>query len=183
MRSPSICSRLAPIYEPFSSCSEWRHTANEQPTEVRITYRFHPRFGETVFIRRCLERGGIEYFVVHQPDGSFACLPAWMMQPSASRFEICDKPNFSLDILRSLRAQVDDLLGFLLSESKTERADNDAPNKNLQRSLFDEERPRIELRPVQRAELATVVEALLREIAAALVNAKRGESDHEQDHS
>ena len=55
-------------------------------------------------------------------------------------------------------------------------------NKNLQRSLFDEERPRIELRPVERAELATVVEALLREIAAALVNAKRGESDHEQDH-
>jgi hypothetical protein len=56
-------------------------------------------------------------------------------------------------------------------------------NENLQRSLFDEERPRIELRPVQRAVLATVVEALLREIAAALVNAKRGESDHEQDHS
>ena len=56
-------------------------------------------------------------------------------------------------------------------------------NENLQRSLFDEERPRIELRPVQRAKLATVVEALLREIAAALVNAKRGESDHEQDHS
>ena len=55
-------------------------------------------------------------------------------------------------------------------------------NENLQRSLFDEERPRIELRPAQRAELATVVEALLREIAAALVNAKRGESDHEQDH-
>jgi len=56
-------------------------------------------------------------------------------------------------------------------------------NENLQRSLFDEERPHIELRPVQRAELATVVEALLREIAAALINAKRGESDHEQDHS
>jgi hypothetical protein len=34
-----------------------------------------------------------------------------------------------------------------------------------------------------RAELAAVVEALLREIAAALVNTKRGESDHEQDHS
>jgi hypothetical protein len=115
--------------ERFKCYSEWRHTANEQPTEVRITYRFHPRFGETVFIRRCLERGGIEYFVVHQPDGSFACLPAWMMQPSASRFEICDKPNFSLDILRSLRAQVDDLLGFLLSESKTERTDNDAPKQ------------------------------------------------------
>ena len=55
--------------------------------------------------------------------------------------------------------------------------------ENLQRSLFDEERPRIELRPAQRAELVAGVEALLREIAAALVNAKRGESDHEQDHS
>ena len=56
-------------------------------------------------------------------------------------------------------------------------------SENLQRSLFDEERPRVELRPAQRAELATVVQALLREIAAALVDAKRGESDHEQDHS
>jgi hypothetical protein len=56
-------------------------------------------------------------------------------------------------------------------------------SENLQQSLFDEERARIELRPTQRAELATVVEVLLREIAAALVNAKRGESDHEQDHS
>ena len=56
-------------------------------------------------------------------------------------------------------------------------------NENLQRGLFDEEGPRIELRPAQRAELATVIEALLREIAAALANAKRGESDHEQDHS
>jgi hypothetical protein len=50
-------------------------------------------------------------------------------------------------------------------------------NENLQRGLFDEERPRIELRPTQRAELAAAVEALLREIAAALVNAKREESD------
>jgi hypothetical protein len=56
-------------------------------------------------------------------------------------------------------------------------------NENLQRSLFDEEGPRIELRSARRAELVTVVEALLREIAAALVNAKRGESDYEQDHS
>jgi hypothetical protein len=55
-------------------------------------------------------------------------------------------------------------------------------SENLQPSLFDEERPRVELRPDQRTELATVVEALLREIAAALVNAKRGGSDHEQDH-
>jgi hypothetical protein len=48
-------------------------------------------------------------------------------------------------------------------------------DENLQRSLFEE--PRIELQPAQRTELAAALEALLREIAAALVNAKRGESD------
>jgi hypothetical protein len=31
--------------------SERRHTAREQQTEARITYRFHPRFGETVSVR------------------------------------------------------------------------------------------------------------------------------------
>jgi len=55
-------------------------------------------------------------------------------------------------------------------------------SENLQRSLFDEEGPRIELRPTQRAELEAAVEALLREIAAALVDAKRRENDHEQNH-
>lgn len=41
-------------------------------------------------------------------------------------------------------------------------------SENLQPSLFDEETPRIELRAAQRVELAALVEALLREIAAAL---------------
>ena len=53
-------------------------------------------------------------------------------------------------------------------------------SKDLQPSLFEE--PRIELRPAQRAQLATVVKALLREIAAALVAAKRRENDHEQNY-
>jgi hypothetical protein len=42
--------------------------------EARITYRFHPRFGEVVQIRRRLESGGVEFVVVLQPDGSFASL-------------------------------------------------------------------------------------------------------------
>src|SRR6266853_3522399 len=105
-------------------CSEWRHTAHEQPAEARITYRFHPRFGEVVQIRRRLESGGGEFVVVLQPDGSFASLPAWMTEPASSRFEIVDQPHFPLHILRSMRAEVDALVGFLLSESKTETADN-----------------------------------------------------------
>src|SRR5215470_6523856 len=78
MPGQPVCSGRAWISASCGPYSEWRHTANKQSTEVLVTYRFHPRFGETVLIKRCLERGGIKYFVVHQPDGTFACLPAWM---------------------------------------------------------------------------------------------------------
>jgi hypothetical protein len=110
----------------YDSCP---HTTREQPTEARIAYPFHPRFGEVVQIRRRLTRGGVEFVVVLQPDGSFACLPAWMTEPAASRFEICAQPHFPLQILRAMRADADALLGFLQSESKTETADHAAPIK------------------------------------------------------
>ena len=124
--SRPTCSNAAPISESSRRFSEWRHTAHEQPAEARISYRFHPRFGEVVQIRRRLECGGVEFVVVLQPDGSFASLPAWMTEPAASRFEIGDEPHFPLQILRSMRAEIDALLGFLLSESKTETAHNGA---------------------------------------------------------
>ena len=89
--------------------------------------RKDPRFGETVGVRRRLKRGGTAFLVVHQLDGTFACLPAWMTEEAASRFEIGDEPRFPLDALRSLRNEVDALLGFLASESKPERPENDAP--------------------------------------------------------
>ena len=94
-------------------------------------------------IRRRLKRGGVELIVVHQPDGSFACLPAWMTHETASRFAIGMAPAFSLTTLRTLR---------------------------------------VELRPKQKAELAATVEALLREIAAALAKAANRESGNDEDH-
>lgn len=120
-----------------SRSSEWRHTANEHPAEGRITYRFHPRFGEMVEIRRRLEYGGAEYIVVLQPDGSFATLPAWMTDAAASRFELVGgPPRFRLETLRLVRAEVDALLSLLLSESETEAADggpqiNHSPTKSV----------------------------------------------------
>src|ERR1700722_2856145 len=125
--SPPICLSAAPIFASSRHFSDTRHTAREQPVEGRITYRFHPRYSETVVITRRLERSGVQFVVIRQPDSSLACLPVWMTQEAASHFEISDKPRFSLDILQSLRTEVDALLGFLLSESKTEEADNDAP--------------------------------------------------------
>ena len=51
-----------------------------------------------------------------------------------------------------------------------------------QPSLFDEETPLVKPCLARRGELAGLVEALLREIAATLVNVRGGESIHEQDH-
>jgi hypothetical protein len=55
-------------------------------------------------------------------------------------------------------------------------------SRNHQPSLFDEETPRVRLCPARRTELASLVEALLREIAATLVEARSRESVHDQDH-
>ena len=49
-------------------------------------------------------------------------------------------------------------------------------------NLFDEETPLVKPCPACRVELAGLVEALLREIAATLVNVRSGESINEQDH-
>ena len=55
-------------------------------------------------------------------------------------------------------------------------------SENLQPNLFDAERPRVELRAAQKSELATVIEVLLREIAAALVKVASGGTGDDQDH-
>ena len=52
-----------------------------------------------------------------------------------------------------------------------------------QPSLFDEETPLVKPRLAHRLELASLMEALLREIAATLVQRKDGVSIHEQNHS
>ena len=54
--------------------------------------------------------------------------------------------------------------------------------ENLQASLFESERPCVELRAAQKSELATVIEVLLREIAVALAKAASGESGDDQGH-
>jgi hypothetical protein len=52
-------------------------------------------------------------------------------------------------------------------------------SESLQRNLFGEDEPRVELAAAQKVDLAALVEVLLREIAIALAS---GESGHDQDH-
>lgn len=56
-------------------------------------------------------------------------------------------------------------------------------SENLQPSLFEAERPYVELRAAQKNEVARVIEALLREIAAALAKAASRGSGDDQDHA
>ena len=55
-------------------------------------------------------------------------------------------------------------------------------SEHHQPGLFDEETPLVKLYPARRVELAGLVEALFREIAATLVNVGSGESINEQDY-
>jgi len=52
-------------------------------------------------------------------------------------------------------------------------------SESLQRNLFEEDEPLVELAVTQKVDLAALVEVLLREIAIALAS---GESGHDQDH-
>ena len=55
-------------------------------------------------------------------------------------------------------------------------------SEHRQASLFDEETPLVKLCPACGVDLAGLVEALLREIAATLVNVRSRESIRDQDH-
>ena len=90
-------------------------------------YPFHPRCGETVLVQRRFAYRGVDLVAIPQPDGSVACIPAWMTHERAARFMLSAEPQFSLENLRSLRAETDAPLGFLQSDSRLERDGNDTP--------------------------------------------------------
>jgi hypothetical protein len=102
---PPIFSSKEPISGSSRSCSKPRHTARQHPIEGRIYYPFHPRYGETVLIARQYAYRDAELVVIPQPDGSVACIPAWMTHESAAHHQLGTGPRLSLDILRSLRAE------------------------------------------------------------------------------
>ena len=110
-----------------SACSKQRNTARKHAVEERIYYPFHPRCGETVLIIRRFAYRGTELVVIPQPDNSIACIPAWMVQETAAQCSLSVEPQFSLEVIRSLRAEVDALLSFLQPDSKVEEDSNHVP--------------------------------------------------------
>src|SRR4029077_5245223 len=126
---PRISWSKRPISGSSRFCSKQRHTARQHPIEGRIYYPFHPRCGEIVLMVRQYAYRGAELVVIPQPDGSVACMPAWMTNESAAHHQLRAEPRLSLDILRSLRAEIDALLSFLHSDSGMENANNEAQER------------------------------------------------------
>ncbi len=56
----------------------------------------------------------LEIFVIPQPDGTRARLPAWMFDEAAQRFVIAEQATFPIVAMRGLRAEIDLLLGTSL---------------------------------------------------------------------
>jgi hypothetical protein len=131
-----------------------------------------------LIIRRYAYRG-TELVVIPQPDGSVACIPAWMVDGSAARRRLCAEPRLSLDILRSLRAEVDTLLGFLHSDSGMEEVRNEAQERKSSARPVRRRQATGHTGSCSEATLAMLVEVLLREIATALA---AGEVGDDQDH-
>src|SRR6201987_999640 len=126
---PPISWNRRPISASSRCCSKQRHTARQRPIEGRIYYPFHPRCGESVLIARQYAYRGAELVVIPQSDGSVACIPAWMTHESAAQHQLRAEPRLSLDILRSLRAEIDVLLGFFQSDSGVENGNNEAQER------------------------------------------------------
>jgi hypothetical protein len=66
-----------------------------------------------IAIKRRLSRYGVDLVVIEQPDGSLAQLPTWMLREAAALLGLRADPRFPLEVLRSLRFEVDALLARL----------------------------------------------------------------------
>jgi hypothetical protein len=92
---PSPPRRRAP--PPGATCrfrAKQRHTAGCPAFEVRITYPFHPRSGETVAVVGSRRHAGAEHLIIRQPDRSLALLLAWMTEAGASPRPLLSYPRF-----------------------------------------------------------------------------------------
>ena len=125
---------------------------------------------------------GVDLVVIPQPDGSVACIPEWMTHEQAAQIKLSAEPCFQLEILRSMRAEVDALLAFLPSESMREKDGHEAQSREARTATGTVRSGRTERRAGAshgRRNWSMLVETLLLEIAVALA---AGEDGDDQDH-
>jgi Family of unknown function (DUF5372) len=103
-----------------------RHNAQCPGFEVRISYPFHPRSGETVTVLGSKRHAGAEHFVIRQPDRTLALLPGWMTEPGQAALQIVVDPRFPVQRLADLRVLVDALMASCTGDSPPCKGAGDA---------------------------------------------------------
>jgi len=63
----------------------WNGRSQSPECAVLIQYPEHPCVGERGAVVRRLQHAGSFHFVIEQPDGTRALLPAWMTEPWAAQ--------------------------------------------------------------------------------------------------
>jgi len=112
------------VHKQSNSCrcrADQRHNTGCPAFEVKVCYPFHPRNGKIVVAIGRKHHAGVEHFVVRQPDGTLALLPAWMAEPRVSTFEVMISPRLSISRLVDLRGLIDTLLSSSSGESSRRR--------------------------------------------------------------
>jgi len=133
-----------------------------------------------VLIIRQYTYRGAELVVIPRLDGSVACIPAWMTHESAAHHQLRAEPRLSLDVLRSVRAEISVLLGSLQSDPGMEKARNEAQrHKRSAGPVRAEGAGRHSAVPVAEGTTGNTLTALLLEIAVTLAAGKIGD---DQDH-
>lgn len=115
-----------------------RHSPHKRAFETAIHYRYHPRCGERVLVVGCRHHGGEAYFILEQPDGSRALIPAWMANPQAVELETVAVPRIGLAALNDLRRLLDSLLSSCALRPKARKATggvNEAEHQTSERSI------------------------------------------------
>jgi hypothetical protein len=114
--------------------------------------------------------------VIPQPDGRVACIPAWMTHASATQHRLSIERKLSLAPCALYAPRPTRFYAF---SDPTQRWRRPSHATVRQQDLFEADERQIAPIHVQPEQLAGLVEALLREIAAALTS---GEVGDDQDH-
>ena len=106
-----------------------RHSAQQHsPTEVVVTYRFHPFCGERFPVVRRFYVHDEPCYIVRRANGMPISFPVWMTQPAAAQAAIVGEAQLPLAVLLELYRLTASCLSLLASDES--EGDHDAAGSN-----------------------------------------------------
>lgn len=91
----------------YPSHTRQKHSAHG-PEVIKIHYRFHPLYGQTLRVQRRMKSPNGEYIFCELPDGTIGGFPSWVAEVNRDAFSV-GVPLVSAGALAELRALLDHL--------------------------------------------------------------------------